>query len=573
MAHLPPRELWPDRIYVRPEFRTYPDLFNAAEELLDRNVAEGRGDRVALVHESESWTYRELLDEVDRCASALQGLRVAPGDRVLIRSLNEPAAVIANFAVLRLGGVVVPTSPALDADGLTALGLDCEPVLMIVSTFLQFDALVARRGIPSLREVVVYGTFPAAAAASGCLSFESLCAEATGGVVPARRARTDVSVLLYTSGMLEPMRATAHFQEELLIIPDGYGRHAWQVSEDDIVAGAGPINFAGGYSTLLTLPFRFGATAAIVPLMTSPAGMFEVVRRHGITLMAALPTRYQEMLDVVGADPADLASLRMVSGGGEPLEAATAAGWRERFGLEVFEGFGTNGMMHVFVTTGVCRHVLPYSMGQVLPGYESRVLDAAGHDVAPGTPGRLYVRGPVGTLFWGNPAAAVEVAQRQAATVHDGWVRIGDWVTRDAEGNLSFVGRDEDVTLRCGDVVGPLEIERALTGLPGVAEVGAYVEHVEPGAAEPGPGTLVAVVVPTADAPADRELADRLVAHARSVLPGSHLPDVVTFVDALPRSPYGLVLRRSLWPTRLSPTTRTFQAAHCGVAAGPIELS
>lgn len=571
-SHLPPRHLWPERVYTRPEFRSYPGVFNATEELLERQVSAGRGDHPAVLYQDEVFSYARLVDTVDRLAGALRDLGVGEGDRVLIRSLNEPPALVANFATLKLGGVVVPTSPLLDEDKLATVANDCEPVVMVVGTYLQYDALAARRRIPSLRHVIVYGSLPAVVAASGCLSYEELVAAPGPAIAPVRRAGTDVSVLLYTSGLLEPVRATAHCQDELLIIPDGYGRCGWQVTGEDVIAGAGPINFAGGYSTILSLPYRFGATAAIIPLGTSPAGMFPVIRRHRITLLAALPTRYQAMLDVPDADPADLASLRMVSGGGEPLAAETVAGWRERFGLEIYEGFGTNGMMHVFITTAVNRVIKPGSMGAALPGYETRVLAPDGTEVGPGQLGQLLVRGPVGTLFWGHPDAAGEIATRQATAVRDGWVRVGDWVTRDADGHLFFVAREEDLVVRDGEAFGPLQVERMLAEHSAVAEVGVYAELAPPTPATPAPATLRvagadraaeaqqpsartsprpwvrALVVPAAVASEAGDLVAGLLAHARSRLPSAQVPDEVTVVDSLPRSMFGTLLRRAQWP-------------------------
>lgn len=205
----------------------------------------------------------------------------------------------------------------------------------------------------------------------------------------------------------------------------------------------------------------------------------------------------------------------MVSGGGEPLAAQTLAGWRDRFGLDLYEGFGTNGMMHVFVTTAVTRTIKPGSMGTPLPGYECRVIRADGAGASVGEPGQLEVRGPVGTTFWGHPDAAAEVAARQRAVVHDGWVRVGDWVRRDAEGHLSFVARDEDLVVRDGETFGPLEVERVLVEHPAVAEVGV---HSLPPRGDDSRPLLRALVVP---APGGGDPTADLLAYARSRLPAA----------------------------------------------------
>lgn len=540
-SHLPPPDSWPHRVYTRPEFAAYPTVFNAAEELLGGQIAAGRADHPALVHGDETITYAQLFRRASRLGNALRDLGVGIGDRVMIRCLNEPPALVANFAALMLGAVVVPTSPLLNHIQLTYVIRDSDPAVLIVGGHLLHAVLEARPALSDPPHVVAYGAEPDTVKDAGCLVYDELVTAADVDLDPVRRPAEEIAVLLYTSGLLESTRATAHFQNELLIIPDGYGRHGWNVQPHDVVAGAGPISFAGGYSTVLTIPFRFGATSAIIPLATTPAEMFPLIRRHGITLLAALPTRYQEMLEVKGIDPDDLGSLRMVSGGGEPLAPATAAGWRARFGLEIHEGFGTNGMMHVFITTAVERTVKPGSMGWPLPGYTVRVLTRDGRDAGDGELGQLHVQGPTGTLFWGHPDAAADVAKRQRRSVCNGWVAVGDWVTRDADGSLSFACRDEDLLVREGEQFGPVEIERVLSADDDVAEVGVYEEQ-----AVDAVTTLRALVVPTAGA-SPQMLVEELLDRYRAILGPCRVPDEVVIVDGLPRTVFGTLLRRAAW--------------------------
>jgi 2-aminobenzoate-CoA ligase len=545
--YLPPRQLRPERTYTLPIFRSYPDRFNSTEVLLDQQVSAGRENHPALLFEDEAFTYGALTQQVGQLGNALRRLGVTEGDRVLIRSLNEPAALIANFAVLRLGGVVVPTSPLLGSEQLVHIANDCAAKVLVVSVHLLQAALAARSLVPSLQHVIVYGDDPAQGPGYDLLRYAELVDAEGPELAPVLRSHSAISVLLYTSGLLEPARATAHFQNELLIIPDAYGRYGWRVEPDDVIGGAGPISFAGGYSTVLTIPYRFGATAAVIPLTTTSAGMFPIIRKHRITLLAALPTRYGHMLRVDGADPDDLRTLRMVSGGGEPLSSDTLAGWRDRFGLDIYEGFGTNGMMHVFITTAVTRAIKPGSMGTPLPGYQTRLITPEGQEAASGEPGQLHVRGPVGTLYWGHPDAATEIAERQAKTVHNGWVHVGDWLTRDEEGDLYFVAREEDI-LRRGDTrFGPTEIERALEEYPAVMEAGVFASST------PDNGQrIIALVVLESGSPATSDCVGKILASARDRLGQHRSPDEIRIVDGLPRSLFGALLRRSQWPAWLT---------------------
>jgi 2-aminobenzoate-CoA ligase len=528
-------------VYDRDVLDRYPERFNSTEVLLDGHVERGRGDHPALQYRDLSVSYADLVARVGRLGNSLRRLGVRAGDRVVVHSLNEPAAVVANFAVLRLGAVVVPTSPLLGPAQLAHILRDCEPAAAVVTGVFLDTVLEARELAPGLRNVVVFGADRDAVEDRGCHDYETLLAAGEPELTPVPRSRSAVSVLLYQSGLYEPARATAHLQEELLIIPDIFGRRAWKVREDDVIAGAGPICFAGGYSTLLTLPYRFGATSAIIPLGTTPAEMFSVVRRHRATLLAAMPTVYRHMAEVENADPADLRTLRMVSGGGEPLAPSTLAAWRDRFGLDIYEGFGTNGMTHVFITTAVSRSIEPGSMGRPLPGYEVRLLRPDGSDAATGQLGQLYTRGPLGTTYWGHPAAADEVADLQARTVRDGWVRIGDWVRRTPDGNLRFVAREEDLLARDGVEFGPGEVEAVLAAHPGVTEAGVYAETGADGAR-----TVRALVVAADPAAHPGDLPARILRDTAAEL-GPRRPDDLTVVPRLPSTSFGTVLRRTLW--------------------------
>jgi 2-aminobenzoate-CoA ligase len=543
-AGLAPCALWPERVYTLPELQRYPDRFNAVEELLDRQVAAGRGDHPAIRYGDETITYAELLAQTNQAANALTRLGVRPGDRVVIRSLNEPPALVTNYAVQRLGAVAVPVTPLQDADALAHVVHDCGARVVVVSGFLEAAVRDARPRLPDLEHVIVYGLDGATAAGNGQRRFEDLVQAEDAECEPVPRHRRDIALLLYSSGLDEPARATAHLQEELLIIPDDYGRHGWGVRPDDVIAGVGPICFAGGYSTILTIPLRYGATTAVIPLgQATPENMFGLVRRYGITVLAAMPTLYQQMLEVPGADDADLQTLRMVTGGGEPLAPATLAAWRQRFGQDIYEGFGTNGMMHVFITNAVTRRVKPGSMGTPVPGYEALVLGPGGREAGVGELGELYVKGPVGTMWWGHPDEAGLIAARQAETVRDGWVRIGDWVRRDEDGYLWFVARHEELVERDGTGFGPVEIERALAGHPAVREAGVWC----PGPA-PTERAVNALAVLDEAAPDQDQLVAELRARVAEQVGPHAVPDRIDIVDGLPRTLFGTLLRRTQWP-------------------------
>src|SRR5712692_191845 len=411
---LPPRELWPERIYTLPEHRTYPGRLNSTEELIDRHVAEGRGDRVALLFEDQKISYRALQASVNRLGSSLQGLGIGEEDRVLLRAPSIPPALVSVFATIKIGGVIVPTSPLLSRAELAHVANTTEATALIVAAPLLEDVDKAKAELRTVKHVIVIGGDAADVTARGYVPYGELIAKGSPQLEPVRRDRMAVSVLLFTSGTTGLPKGTVHFMEEALTVPDSFGKYGWRVGGDDVIGGPAPLSLAAGYSTQAVIPFRFGAAASLLPRFT-PEAMFEQIGKHGITVLSILPTAYRKMLQVPDARARyDLSSVRLCTGGGESLGAETYHAWKDTWGLEVYEGLGTTEMMFVFVSSAVTRRVKPGAIGPAVPGYELRVVDEDGADCRPGEVGALIARGPTGTVYWRD-----EDRQRQA--VWRGW--------------------------------------------------------------------------------------------------------------------------------------------------------
>lgn len=538
--YLPPKELWPQRIYTLPEFRDYPQRLNSTEELVDRQVEAGRGDRVAILFEDQKITYRQLQTSVNRLGSALRGLGIEEGDRVLLRSPSIPPALVANFAVIKIGGVVVPTSPLFSRAELVHVAANTEAVALIVAAPLLEEVEKARGELKTVKHTIVIGGEAGEIKAKGHIPYGELIARGSERLEAVRRDRMAVSVLLYTSGTTGLPKGTVHFMEEALVVPDSFGKYGWRVTPEDIVGGPAPLSLAAGYSTQCVIPFRFGAAVSLLPRFT-PEGMFETIAKHRITILSVLPTAYRKMLQVPDAKTRyDLSSLKVCTGGGESLTAQTYHDWKDAFGLEIYEGLGTTEMMFVFVSSAVTRKVKPGSIGTAVPGYELRVVREDGSDCPPGETGLLIVRGPTGTVYWRDP-------EKQRASVRDGWCRAGDFVAMDEDGYVWFLSREDDLIKSSGYRIGPEEIEEALSRHSAVADVGVI------GVPDPvrGQNTRAYVVLKSGVA-ASEALKQELIDFCRDQIAVYKLPREVEFVEALPRAPgpagpgTGKLLRRLL---------------------------
>ena len=349
---------------------------------------------------------------------------------------------------------------------------------------------------------------------------------------PVLRKRDDVGLLLYTSGTTGRPKGTVHFVEELLIVPDGFGKYGWKVTDNDVIGGSAPLAFGAGYSSYATIPYRFGAAASLIAKF-DPEKMFETIQKHKISILTLAPTAYRKMLLVPDAEKKyDLSSLRVCTGGGESLTAPTYHAWKEKFGLEIFEGLGTTEMMYVFASNVVSRKAKAGSFGQAVPGYELKVIDEEGKEATTGNIGHFVACGPTGTVYWRD------VDKQRHAITADGWNRAGDYVLVDNEGYFWFVSREDDIIKSSGYRIGPEEIEVTLAEHPAVADVGVI------GVPDEVRGQIAKAFVVLK--PGQSLTGEELLAYCKGKIATYKLPREVAIVPELPRTPTGKLLRRVL---------------------------
>jgi 2-aminobenzoate-CoA ligase len=529
--YLPPRETWPSRVYTLPEFKAYAERFNPVEELLGKAVNAGRAERQAVLFEDQKLTYGQLLTNANKFGNALRELGVDEGDRVLLRTPNIPPALVANFGILKLGAVCTPTSPLFSRAEIAHVANDSEAVAIVVSAALLGEVEAAKENFKTVRHVIVVGGDAAEVKGKGFIPYGELLQSGGAELDPVLRRREDVGLLLYTSGTTGRPKGTVHFVEELLIVPDGFGKYGWRVEENDVIGGSAPLAFGAGYSSYATIPFRFGAAASLIAKF-EPEKMFDTIQKHRITILTLAPTAYRKMLQVPDAEKKyNLKSLRVCTGGGESLTAPTYYAWKEKFGLDVFEGLGTTEMMYVFASNVVSRKAKAGSFGQAVPGYELKVVDEEGNDVKTGTIGHFVARGPTGTIYWRDP-------DKQRHAVINGWNRAGDFVSIDEDGYFWFVSREDDIIKSSAYRIGPEEIEVTLATHPAIADVGVI------GVPDPVRGQIAKAFVVLKNG--QKANPEELIEYCRGKIATYKMPREVEIVNELPRTPTGKLLRRVL---------------------------
>ena len=518
--NLPPRDQWPDLLL---EGFDYPDYINAGVELTDRLVEKGFGDHTALIGNGRRRTYKELSDWTSRLAHALvENYNVKPGNRILIRSANNPAMVACWLAATKAGAVVVNTMPMLRAGELAKIVDKAEITLALCDTRLMDEMTACAKESRFLRQVVGFdGT------ANHDAELDRVALDKPVTYAAVKTGRDDVALLGFTSGTTGVPKATMHFHRDLLIIADGYAKEVLQVTPDDVFVGSPPLAFTFGLGGLAIFPLRFGAAATLLEQATPP-NMVNIIETYKATISFTAPTAYRAMLKAMD-EGADLSSLRVAVSAGETLPAPVFEEWIEKTGKPILDGIGATEMLHIFISNRF-ESMKPASTGKPVGGYEARIVDADMREVPRGTVGRLAVRGPTGCRYMSDP--------RQLDYVRDGWNLTGDAFMQDEDGFFHFAARSDDMIVSAGyNIAGP-EVEAALLSHADVAECAVI------GVPDPERGQVVeAYVVVVQGVATDAATVKRLQDHVKATIAPYKYPRSVKFIDALPKTQTGKVQR------------------------------
>ena len=520
--NLPPRTQWPEFLFELPELR-YPARMNCAAVLLDDMVKRGYGERVALHAPEGRCTYAQLLAQANRLANVLvRDLGLEPGNRVLLRGPNNPMMAACWFAVIKAGGIVVPTMPLLRAKELTDIVTKAEVTHALCDKRLEAELAAALPACPTLKTVAYWSD-------DGPGSLDRLAAARTAEFRNADTAAEDVALIAFTSGTTGKPKGTMHFHRDVIAMCDCFPRSCLKPTEDDVFCGTPPIAFTFGLGGMLCFPLRFGASTVLVEKL-APDSLLETIQKFRASVCFTAPTMFRAMAGI--AKNYDLASLRKCVSAGEALPDATRQLFKSATGLEIIDGIGSTEMIHIFISHTPER-VRRGATGYAIPGYRAAVLNDEGRPCRPGEIGRLAVKGPTGCRYLAD--------ERQANYVQNGWNLTGDAYAMDADGYFFYQARTDDMIISAGyNIAGP-EVEGALLGHPAVAECGVV------GWPDEERGTIVkAFVVLKPGTPGSEALAEDLKQHVKKTIAPYKYPRAIEFLDALPRTETGKLQRFKL---------------------------
>ena len=510
-----------------PTALAFPDVFNVAVPFIDRHLSEGRGAKVAIRAAGGDVTYAALAANVNRAGNALAALGLSPGDRVLMVVKDCPLFFYAFWGAIKAGLVPVPLNTLLRAPDYRFVIENARAGCLLWSPEFAGECALA------LAEATHRPAHALPAEGDGD-TFAARIAAAPDVLEPAPVAPDDAAFWLYTSGSTGTPKGAVHRHRDMVVTSQYFAVDTLGVREDDTHFSAAKLFFAYGLGNAMTFPLWTGGTAVLLADRPTPETTFATIETFRPTIYYGVPTLYAAQLRALEGGSPDLSSVRLCVSAGEPLPAPLLERWRAAAGLDIIDGIGTTESLHIFISNRPGA-VVPGTSGTVVPGYQARLVDDDGHDVAPGETGNLLICGQsLIAEYRGEPA-------RTTAVFDGAWLRTGDTYYVDESGFYVCCGRSDDMLKVGGIWVSPVEIEARLIAHPAVLEAAVVGRADDDGLIKPE-----AWIVLAEGSAASDSLTDALVSHCKETLARYKYPRWLRYVDDLPKTATGKIQRYKL---------------------------
>ena len=507
-----------------------PETFNAATYFVDRHDAEGRGGSVAIECGQERVTYAQSLERVNRTGNALRKLGVRIEERVALLLLDSPEFLYCFFGAIKIGAVAVPMNTYLQAQDYEYLLNDSRArVLIVHDVLLPAIQLIPRERLPYLEHIVVVGGSQA-----GC--FEELLLMESPQLDSVPTSKDDSAFWLYSSGSTGTSKACIHLHHDMVVCSELYAKNILHMTDRDRCYSVARLFFAYGLGNAGYYPLSCGATTILSRARPEPAAIYTNIERYRPTLFFSVPSNYAALLNHHPEDGRefDLSSVRYGVSAGESLPAPLFERFKSRFGVAILDGLGSTEALHI-VISNCPGEVRPGSSGKVIPGYEARLVDEEGKDVAQGEIGSLLVKGDsICAGYWNRH-------EKTKATFEGAWLRTGDKYYQDEDGYFWYAGRADDLFKVNGRWLNPAEVESALIAHPAVQEAAVIAREDANHLTKPA-----AYVVVRQNFSGNDELARILQDWVMDKIGAYKRPRWVEFIPELPKTATGKLQRYKL---------------------------
>jgi acetyl-CoA synthetase len=518
-------------------------MVNLAHEAIDRHAA-AQPNKLAMIWQGgdrvENYTYTDMKRESNKFANALRQLGVQKGDRIFFFADRVPELYFACFGTLKAGAIIAPLFAAFGPDPVKDRIERAEGSIIVTTPQLLPKVNEIRKKLPSLEHVIVIAHRANAKVDRSDIDYQELTKNASDEFEVERTGNDDWSVIHFTSGTTGLPKGAAHVHGAVL----GHyatGKYVLDLHEDDIYWCTADPGWVTGTSYGMFAPWTNGVTNVILGDSRFGASKwYEVVHKHKVTVWYTAPTAIR-LLMKAGSDLArrnDLSSLRYVMSVGEPLNPECVLWGEEAFDLPIHDNWWQTETGAIMIANYASMPIRPGSMGRPFPGIHAAIIDEEGNEIEePDKEGSLALKPGWPSMFrtyWNDE-------ERYNSRFKHGWYITGDRARKDADGYFWFVGRDDDVINTAGHLVGPFEVESALVAHDAVAEAGVI------GKPDPIAMEVVKAFVTLHDGhePND-DLRHELMRHARKMLGPGVAPREIEFVDILPKTRSGKIMRRLL---------------------------
>jgi benzoate-CoA ligase len=501
-----------------------------ATVLVDRHLREGRGDRIAVYRGDRQLTYWELAALVNQTGNGLRALGLGPEERVVLLLPDGPEFLAAFLGAMKIGAVPVPINALASAEDLAYYLGDSRASAVIVGAEALERVEAVRGQLRHLRHVVLVGE-----PRPNTQPFAELIAGQSVDLTAENTSRDDTSYWLYSSGTSGRPKGVVHLHQDMVYCAGAYAAEVVGFSPEDISYSVSKLSFSYGLVNSLYLPLWAGGAVALNPDRPDPTNVFATIERYRPTLLFSVPTSYGQLIRELESreQRPDLSSLRLCVSAGESLPAPICERWRELTGVEVLDGVGSTEVGYIYISNRPGRS-RPGSTGELIPGYQARLVDEVGQAVPAGEVGDLWVRSrSTAARYWNQH-------ERTKSTFVGDWIYTGDKYRQDEDGHYVYSGRSDDMLKVGGLWVSPMEVEAALLSHADVVEVAVVGELDEAGLVKPKAFVVARISEP------DAELARTLQDWCKSRLAPYKYPRTVEFVAELPKTATGKIQRYRL---------------------------
>jgi benzoate-CoA ligase family protein len=519
----------------------FPERFNMSDYFLYHNVEEGRENKVCLYFKDQTYTYGETARMSNRVGNALRKLGVEIEDRVLIVLPDCPEFVWTWFGAARTGAVITMVNPLLPAEDYQYYLNYTRARVAVVHESLLETFSQAARDANYLRGVLVVGDQFDETRFAGqrvnYVPFEQTLRAQSDECTPADTHRDDIAIWLFSSGSTGQPKGAVHLQHDLPFNTEVFAKQTMRVNENDLTVSVPKLFFGYATGTNLLFPFAVGGATALFSERSTPDKLFDVIEKYRPTILTTVPTMINSMLNAPDATRRDLSSLRFCYSAGEALPIELYERWHKQLGIEICDGIGSAEMFHIYITNRP-GDVKPGSLGKIVAGYEAKIVDSAGNEVATNEMGTLKIKGDSAALCYWN------AHEKSKETFAGDWCTTGDQFHVDEAGYYWYHGRTDDMLKVSGIFVAPAEIENCLLQHEAVIECAVIGYDSGDGLVKPK-----AFVVLRETATSSDILVEELKEFVKAHLAPYKYPRWIEFVDSLPKNDRGKIDRKLLKQT------------------------